>query len=239
MTETTGFVLKRMDYKETSKIIFVYTPTGRESYLVHGANKFTSPFLAQAEILNLLNVKSEGKGLKTAKNIETKARYPHIKDNLEKYTYALHLFEILQNVADAEIDHAKLFGFMEKLLPKMEESDNYIPYAYMFESKLLYLLGIQPEFRECVVCKSKEVAGFSVPDGGMLCQEHYRESCYPLTLAREWMRLYYFDINKEAEPPLLSYDTAVGLRRLLDDYYRYHLNMRTKSRQVLEGLLGY
>lgn len=228
-----------MDYKESSKIVFLYTASGKTSFLVHGANKLSSPFLAKTEILTKLKVFTEGKGLKIGKEIEILDLFAGIKSNLEKYTYCLHILEILQQIADAEIDHEKLFAFLGKIFPLIETEPEYIPYIYMFESKLLYLLGIQPELQSCVTCNSKDVIAFSVSDGGMCCLDHLPLcKTYPKSIVDHFLKLYYFNLDKPGE---LKFDefTIKEIRHLLDEYYQYHLNFETKSRQLLKGLIGY
>ncbi len=239
MTEAIGYVLKRMDYKESSKIVFLYTSSGKTSFLVHGANKLTSPFLAKTEVLTKLKVSTEGKGLKICKEIEILDLFSGIKNDLEKYTYCLHVLEILQQIADAEIDHEKLFLFLGKLFPLIEKEKDYIPFIYMFESKLLYLLGLQPELQACVICKNKDTLVFSVKDGGMCCNNHLPlGKTYQKSIIDQFMKVYYFNLEKPFELNL-DQKSIREIRLLLDEYYHYHLNFETKSRQVLKGLMGY
>lgn len=155
MVTREGIVIKRMDYKETSKIVFLYTDTGRDSFLIHGANKISSPHLAKTEIANHLKVILQGKGLKIATEIDVLDTYSKSKSDLIKFTYLSHVLEIVNHVAEAEIDHGKLYRFLLKIMDKISHTDNYIPYVYMFEAKLLYLLGLQPELRACVIWKSE------------------------------------------------------------------------------------
>ena len=44
----------------------------------------------------------------------------------------------------------------------------------LFDLKLLYLLGVSPEFRECVICGNKDIEDgkFSVENGGVICNKH-------------------------------------------------------------------
>jgi len=239
VTDTIGYVLKRMDYKESSKIVFLYTASGKTSFLVHGANKLSSPYLAKTEVLTKLKVTTVGKGLKICKDIEILDLFPKIKNDLEKYTYCLHILEILQQISDAEIDHEKLFAFLGKIFPLIEIEKEYVPYIYMFESKLLYLLGIQPELQACVVCKRKEVLAFSVKDGGTCCLDHLPlGKTYPRSIIDQFQKIYYYNLDKQSE--LTLDELAIReIRMLLDEYYQYHLNFETKSRQVLKGLIGY
>jgi recombinational DNA repair protein (RecF pathway) len=50
--------------------------------------------------------------------------------------------------------------------------------------------------------------------------------------------LYYFDLASD-ELMEIEEDIIRELRNVLDRYYEYHLNTKTKSRKLLMGLLGY
>lgn len=239
MNEAKGLIIKRMDYKESSKIIFVYTDSGKKSFLVQGANKLSSPFLSSTEVLTHVKIISQGKDLETVRDIEVLEAYAPIKQDLEKYTYTLHMLEILYHVADAAIDHSKLFLFLGKLLPLICSEVDYIPYVYMFETKLLYLLGIQPEFRHCVACSKTNDLVFSVSEGGFCCKDHFPAGkTYSMPLIKDWAGLYYYDLS-QSKPIHIAPQILRQIRQLLDEYYQFHLNFETKSRKVLKGLLGY
>lgn len=239
MEEVNGIILKRIDYKESSKIVYVYTPEGMTSFLVHGANKMNSPFSAITETLTKVTLFGQGKNLKVLRDATLLKRYSQIKGDLEKYNYVLHLFELIYHFQEDQMDHMKLYPFLEKILNKIEENEEYIPYIYMFESKLLYLLGVSPRFQECIQCQKKEPLYFSVKDGGMLCDLHTHNPVKYLDETVQTLKyLYYFDLQKHALETI-PVEIIKEIRFLLDEYYLYHLNMTTKSRTVLKSLIGY
>ncbi|MDD3113157.1 MAG: DNA repair protein RecO [Candidatus Izemoplasmatales bacterium] len=239
MTKFTGFILKRMDYKESSKILFCYTESGKKSVLVRGANRLSSPFLSITEVLTLVEISSQGKNLETVKEIDVIAAYGNIKADLIKYTYCLHLLELLYQVSEAEMDHSKLFHFLTRLLLRIEVESDFIPYCLMFESKLLYLLGIQPEFARCVVCKKTNNLRFVVSEGGMCCPNHLPlQKSYPPELIKKWLTLYLYNLDQPSGWEIKQ-EELIELRHVLDEYYRYHLSIETTSRKLLSNLLGY
>jgi DNA repair protein RecO (recombination protein O) len=239
VTKTIGFILKRMDYKESSKLMFLYTETGKKSVLVRGANRLSSPFLSITEVLSLVEITSHGKNLETVQELDVIASYDKIKQDLIKYTYCLHMFEILYQVSEAEYDHTKLFRFLSRLLPKIDEEADFIPYCLMFESKLLFLLGLQPEFVQCVVCGSTRDTRFVISEGGMCCPDHCpAEKSYEPGVIAKWYRLYAYNLDQPSGWELRSED-IVAMRLILDEYYAYHLGIETTSRKVLRDLLGY
>jgi len=240
LEETTGIILKHLDYKESSQILYVYTEEGVKSYLIHGGKKLKSPFLSNRDTISYVRIHASGKGsLKTVKEVETLVFYKNIKSSIEKVTYVSHLLELVELFSRGELNHEKAFPFVKKILDRVETEDDYIPYINMFEAKLLYLLGVNPLFSECVICKDTDDLSFSVKEGGMTCHTHtsngevHSQECIEL-----FQFLYYYDLAKPSSIET-NVKTIIELRHLLDDYYSYHLNVKTKSRTVLEGLIGY
>jgi len=100
------------------------------------------------------------------------ADFPQIKSDLEKVAYVSHLMELITAFSESEYNHKKLFDFIIKILRLVEESKTYIRYIYMFELKYLYLLGLAPNFKQCVVCNNDKNLTFSVKSGGYVCENH-------------------------------------------------------------------
>lgn len=234
-----GIILKHLDYKESSQIIYVYTETGMQSFLIRGANQMKSPFLGSKDTLSHVKIYASGKSLKAVKEMTMIQFYKGIKSSLDKYTYVLHLLELLEHFSDGGLDHSKSYPFLIKILNRVEIENEFIPYINMFEAKLLFLLGVNPRFHECVICKKTSDLTFSIKDGGMTCIDHTeRHDTFSDKCVQLFEFLYYYDLAKPSSIET-ELKTIVELRHLLDSYYMFHLNIKTKSRTVLEGLIGY
>ena len=235
-----GIIIKQISYKESSKIIYLYTGSGLVSLLVHGAKKLSSPYLRLTENLNLIKVFATGKGLKTLTDGEIINDYQTIKNDLDKVAYVSHLVELLMAFSESEFDHQKLFDFIIKIMDKISDSKSYIRYIYMFEVKYLFMLGIAPNFKRCVVCNKTDQLRFSIKSGGFCCVDHFPqgEKTYSDLALSILSKLYYHDMNLPLD---LTIDqvTGIEIRSILDEYYLYHLSFQSKSRKVLTGLLGY
>jgi DNA repair protein RecO (recombination protein O) len=233
-----GLVLKQINFKESSKILYLYTGNGLMSVLVHGAKKLSSPFLNLTQNLNLIKFYAAGKSLRTLTDGELLADYRKTKENLEKFTYVQHLTETLYFFSESEYDHKKMYDFVKKILNKIEIETQYIRYVYMFELKYLYLLGFSPSWNQCAACGVKENLAFSVKDGGFACRTHATGSPIGLEAVEAMKLLFYHDLQNPLEIKLEP-EVLREIRLFLDDYYLYHLNYKSKSRSLLQGLLGY
>ncbi len=236
-----GLILKKLDYKESSKIIYVYTADGLKSVLVHGSRNPKSPYLNLTRVLNHVGLHVSGKDLLTLRDGDVIQDFRSLKNDLEKFTYILHITEIIYHFSSHDHDHEKLLNFVLKILKMLEDGEKkYIPHLNMIELKLLHLLGVNPHFRHCVSCDKTEDLRFSICEGGMCCKDHYSRGEVEVSnqAVKLMMELYYYDL---AKPHLIEYDesTLRELRLVIDKYYEYHLAFRSNSRKMLTGLIGY
>lgn len=233
-----GIVLKHIRYKESSKIIYLYTPNGQVSVLVHGSQSMKSPYLNLVRVFSHVKLQISGKNLKTLRDGDVVHYYNHISENLERYAYAAHLMEVIYFFSNHDHDHEKLFQFLLKIMDKLEHENDFRIYEMMAELKLLYLLGVQPLFKHCVFCQNTSGLVFSLEDGGMVCSDHQQRSKYNKSTIELMMKVYYFDLSKDQAIEYSQTELA-ALRRLLDEYYEYHLNFKSKSRNMIRDMDGF
>ena len=234
-----GLVLKSINYKESSKIVYIYTNEGLKSVLVHGSNKLNNRHLNLMRTLNYIDIYATGKDLKTFRDGDVLNDYRQIANDLEKYTYSTHILELIYTFSNHDHDHEKLLNFLIKIFDIVSISNDYIPYLNMIELKLLFLLGINPMFHQCVSCQRTDNLRFSVIEGGMCCEEHLINPTNISIKGLYYLQLlYYFDLSKQ-EMVEIDITYLKEIRNIIDKYYEYHLNIRTNSRKLLIGLLGY
>lgn len=233
-----GIVLKQINYKESSKIIYLYTSHGKVSVLVHGSNKLKSPYLNLVRVFSHVRLFVSGKDLKTLREGEVLNYFSSIPEDLNRYAYGLHLLETVYNFSNHNHDHEKLYLFLLKILSLISISDNFELYVMMFELKLLYLLGVQPLLKHCVFCENTKTLSFSIKDGGMVCENHGSYSEYKVSVIELMIKLYYYDLSLGEKIDFHAED-IVSLRLLIDSYYEYHLNYKSKSRQMIKELMAY
>lgn len=234
-----GIILKKINYKDSSKIVYLYTVNGLVSVLIHGNNKMKSPFLSLSKVLSKVGLHVTGKDLRTLRDGDVLDDYRNISNDLERYTYSLHVLEIIYYFSTHEHDHEKLYSFLLKIFSIVDTTEKYIPYLNMIELKLLYLLGINPMFHRCVECERTDNLKFSVTAGGMCCDTHLTgPTDSSEAVVQELMKIYYFDLSK-SETLEVDDDLLKGIRLVIDKYYQYHLNFKSNSRKMLIGLIGY
>ncbi len=239
MENIKGLVLKSINYKESSKIIYVYTNSGLRSILIHGSNKLKNRYLNLPRVLNYIDIHVSGKELVTFRDGDVINGFRDIASDLEKYTYTTHILELIYSFSSHEHDHEKLLNFLLKIFTIIEKESKYIPYLNMIELKLLYLLGVNPLLNQCVSCGRTDNLKFSISEGGMCCPDHLKNPTKINDMSLYYFKyLYYFDLSKDIMVDIEE-NYLRELRIILDRYYEYHLNIKTNSRKILMGLIGY
>lgn len=229
-TTSRGWVVKTQEYQESSKLIYLMSATGIQSFLARGVRKYNAAFRSILEPYQWLEVMLTGSGLPTLK--EAKPMTTTSTLSLEVSAYLQHLAELFYVLRET-IPFEQLVPFFEEIYPKLLKDPE--PYSMMLEIKLLYLLGVNPVFDRCVICGHKERIGFSIQEGGMVCKNHVSPDVMTdQAVILSMYQLYHADLN-DALPDI----DAASLRRVLDQYYSYHVHVETTARAWIQQIFHY
>jgi DNA repair protein RecO (recombination protein O) len=234
MNNFEGIIIKTINYSDSSKILYLLTPSGMESLLAKGAKKTKSPIRHLTQTITKISYnKSRSASLPTLLSGDIVDDFNEIKLDLESQTYTTHIFELIYRMS-TEIDFQKLYEFTSKILTNITETKDPEFMSFVFELKYLYLLGLAPVFKACVECGNQERVGFDVIKGGMVCNEHLsRHSISESTVILALYKLYFYQFDG-----IFDIDRR-QVRLALDSYYEHHLTFKSKSREILYNLLGY
>ena len=110
-----AFVLYALDYKDSSKILSLYTEQGHLSIIAHGVKKLQNinRFLAQVGTEISCTV-SKGT-LPALRDGDMIQEFASIKQDVITYTYMTHILELVKNTITDELDHAKMYSFLQKI----------------------------------------------------------------------------------------------------------------------------
>jgi DNA repair protein RecO (recombination protein O) len=239
MAQIEGIVCKVIDYKDSSKILYIYTQEGPISVMARGVKKMTSVMRNLAQVGNFIRFDAPKKELSTLKEATLLDSYESIQYDVEAFTFLSHILELTYNTVDQHNDHPKLISFLKRLLRLINEGANPETASFIFELKLLYFLGYGLHFNTCMTCDSPNVL-FSVSDGGHVCKEHAKERS--LLFDRDdsalLQALYYIDIDK-TDFPVFTKNQVILIRHIIDSLYEEYIGYRSKSRQILKQIKKY
>ncbi|TJX14718.1 DNA repair protein RecO [Tissierella creatinini] len=173
MIKTQGIILSEIRFKESSKILNVYTKKlGKISLMAQGAYKPKSHLLAATQ--PFANVEFQ---LRTGRNFyyisgaDLINSFYSIRGDLERLAYGFYLLELLEKSTPDEEQNEKLFLLLEKGLGYLSGIDkDYLKFIVAYELKYISFIGYKPHLENCVVC-NKKLEGkvkFSTILGGVL-----------------------------------------------------------------------
>lgn len=221
---TEGIVLNELKFKETSKIIRVFTKDiGKISIMARGALGARSPFVSVTQMFGL-NEYELIKGqsfyyIDSAKVIESNF---NLRNNYEKLIMASYILELVDKTFLDNEPNVKVFELLKKMITVLiNTEENILRLVLAFELKYISFLGYRPIIKE----KFKNPV-FSVQDGGIIEKPLvYKEMCYSVNskdiyYLRELLYTSLDTLNVEIDENRLLY-----LQKIILEYIKYNLEI--------------
>ncbi len=232
MDLTEGIIIKTINYKESSKLIYLITNRGLASLEVKGANKLNGHSHLYANLLSKIAYAENKHFLSSAKVLNN---YVNIKNDFGRLEVAMQILELSYTLIEHITDFEIYYNFLNDILDLINDKDNYHFYEAIFYIKTLYLLGIAPSLNACVNCGKKEnLLGFVFSRGGMICNSCYKgtDSLYDRGITVDVMKLYYtkLDVLKENEFDI-DYN---GIKEFYIRYYNDYLGYTSKAKHIFD-----
>lgn len=235
-----AIVLHSIDYKDSAKLLYLYTETGHKSCQVHGVKKMKSKYRYLAQNGTVVNIELTKAALPSLREAELIEDYPVIKQDIIAYTYMNHIMELVRSVISDDLNHPKMIQFLEKIFLLMNEEKDPEILTFIFELKLLFFIGYGLNFKGCSICNLNESLVFHPSSGGLVCSSHltFREEGFPEEIYRHLKALYYIDLNTQEVPEISEVDKRM-IRHILDILFDEFVSFKTKSRKILKQLKKY
>jgi len=182
IVKTEAIVLRSRKFRETSSIVTLYSREfGRISVVGKGArgprNKFGSSLQPLSHISAVI-YKHEGRDLHLLSQCDAAGRFPRLDQDLERFSAAMSVVELLDHVAHDEQRNDRLFEFTLDVLRAIDNAPHRTGnIRFFFELHLSDLLGFRPDFQTCLACGESldggrlgtKGAGLRLSSGGALC----------------------------------------------------------------------
>ena len=193
-----GIIVKSLDYKEKSKIVYIYSILGLKGYKVlgvKGKKNVSSGNLITGNIINCSN------DIKTIDVLRA-------------------MIEII-NYLPEDSNNELMYPFIEEAFLKILELDS-LKVLSIFLIKMLYPFGVNPELKKCQRCgNTNDLIGFSITDHGALCKNCYK---YNDNYLDYWQEYYYKKLPIEE----YSDCDFIKLLKEIEKYYliNAHINLK-------------
>lgn len=181
--KTNAVVLKSMKYRDTSKIVTLYTRRfGRLSCLAKGARQLTSKFGASLEPMTeseIVIYRTEGRDLHLLSQSSTLRPFKRVHAEGEKIAVGFSVLELVNRLAHEQEEHQALYELLLEALEALEHSErNFVNILYAFELRFAALHGFSPSFGACARCgralgsaEEERVLPFLLDKGAAVCPE--------------------------------------------------------------------
>jgi DNA repair protein RecO (recombination protein O) len=242
-----AIVLRSMAYGEADRILTLLTRgTGKVAAIAKGVRKPSSRLRGAVQLFSHAHfVLYEGKTLDTVTQGDADETFGFIEQDLDRLAAASSFVELADRLTMERQPQPKLFQLLLTAMRALRGADPEL-LARIFETKLLLVLGYQPQFTGCVMgehdgLRPGTTAGgavwFSIERGGVLCPACAAKCPGALTLSPPTVSaLSYF-----LHAPL---DRAVRLRierghrmelaSFLHSFISYHGDVRPRSWQFVQ-----
>ncbi len=161
--------------------------------------------------------------------------YYAIGEDVDKYMNGAYVLEFTERVLEEEVPAPGIFSLLIDFFDLLETRDRGIGTLVLaYQTKVFRYAGVMPQLDRCAVCgQEKPAAGFSIEDGGIICEDCRREM---ENLERHALIydvrfgildiLKYFAANplKKLENIALKGDAGKQLQKIIREYAAYYLD---------------
>ncbi|MGL4949499.1 MAG: DNA repair protein RecO [Anaeroplasmataceae bacterium] len=216
-----AIILSSMDFKESSKIVFIYTTDGKKSIKVLGAKRLNKNLLNFSTPITKVNYNSTNKEFPTLISFEVLDNYEEIKNNISKLFFSSLVLEIVYKIDELN-NHERIYKYLNNTLNLIKTNDELL-YTNIFLTKMLKVFGINPMFDNCVICNKLNPDFFSIEHGGALCNQHKTNTSYNINILNTLKQLYNHDISNKI---LFNNNEMIEVFYILNLYYNEHSHMK-------------
>ena len=234
---TEGIIISTVDYKESSKIINIFTKNdGIIGVLARGSKNMRSKLSSTTNTLcyGIFHLNYREYNLPSLIEVDQLDNFKNIRKDLIKTNYAIFLLDLTTNVYKHGQNN-EIYNLLITGLKKINENYDERIITNIIELKLLTDLGIKPIVDKCISCgTTSDIITISIYKGGYLCKNCVgNEFIYHLKTIKLIRMFYYIDLSKITKIDI-SNNIKKELSLFIDDYYERYSGLYLKSKKLLE-----
>lgn len=245
MIKAEGIVLSELRFKDTSKILNIYTKElGKISVMANGAYKANSKLMASTQVFTHNEyIFRRGKTFYYLNQGNIIEPFYNMRENIERFIYASYILELIEKSSPEEEANKTLFLLLEKslkILSKMDE--DFLKFTIAFQLKFVSFIGYRPYLNNCVTCNRPHEGQikWSNQEGGVICRDclNIDRSSIPIDKPtyKAMVELLYIPLE-ELKSIDISMETLKILQRILENYILYNIDRKNfNSLKMIEML---
>lgn len=221
-----GVIINTIDYKETSKIVHLYTNIGKISVQAVGSNNPKKGLLGFTTIGNTVSFVTTDSKLPKLTDYEVINSLFKISEDLLRVKCFMVILDIIKNIPE-DTNHEKTYPFIKKTFSDLL-TENPKKLLSIFLIKMLYVFGIAPNLKSCVSCGMEDIKFLDLKKGGAICK-----NCSNLNNQDElyiWKE-YYFLKKEIKDYTDCNYD---ALLKNIKEYYSSFASLNLKLQDIIK-----
>lgn len=246
MIRTQGIVLKEIRYKDTSKILKVYTKEyGKISVMARGAYRPKSKIIATTQPFSYSEYNlHKGRNFYYLNQGNLINSFYYIREKIERVAYGSYMLELIEKSLPEEQPHETLFLLLEKGLTILEKLEkDFLKFIVSYELKFISFLGYKPYLEACVLCENNSMKGikFSVENGGIVCSNCFNKSGFSFNINEDIykaMHGFLYTTLEDAYKVDLPKKELYKLHEVLVAYILYNIDRKNfNTINLMESLV--
>lgn len=241
-----GIIIKEIKYKDTSKILTVYTrDLGKITLMARGACKPKSRLITNTELFFQNNyVLFKGKNFYYINDTDTINSFYSIRENIDRLMYGSYMLELMDIGSIEGVVNQKLFDLLIKGLEVLsKEEKDFLKFIIAYEVKFISFLGYRPNFKQCVSCNSivEDDIKFSIDLGGVLCNKCFYKDKYSYNINKELNMSFYkllFSPLEELDKIIVNENNLIIMHKIMLKYILEKLDKKKFNTLDMYKLMG-
>lgn len=245
--QTESFVLRSIDYGETSQIVTLFTrQRGKIAVMAKGARRTSSRFGSSLQPMSYTSVVvyyKPTRGIQTLSESSHLHFFDGITRDLERVSCGLRIVELVYALMQEEEQNQHVFILVLQVLERLnrthERTENLLFY---FQLRFASVLGFEPDIERSAVEALSDTGFLSLETGAVLPgREAGTTSVRPAS--RRALRAFAVCARADLETVMrmrLDPKTCLELSRLIDDFLRYHVeeSFPTRTAKIVGQMLN-
>ena len=234
-----GFVVQEIPYKETSKIINVFTKEhGIIGIICKGAKSMKSSLRAVTAkyTYGVFNVYFKEDKLSTLTSVDIIDDLSNIKTDLTLISYTTYITELVMQVVK-QGDYQEIYDIFIETILKLNQNLDPLILTNILEIKMLDYLGVSLNLDSCNKCGNKtNIVTIDGDIGGYVCKNCLTTERIVKPNTIKVLRMYYYVDIKSITDLKISDETKNEINNFLSKYYDRYTGLYLKSKNFLNQI---
>lgn len=242
LTKSKCFVIKSIDYSETTKIFTLFSERyGKIQVIAKGIKKDKSKLSGVVQNFNMIEASfyfHEDKSLFTLSDASIITCYGSLGSDMLKFALVCFVFEIIDVSIVENMENHTIFGLLDNFLTKLNDAkSNLIDITMPVLYQLISELGYMPLTNSCVSCGREEYLDYFLFSSGTVCSDCNVSKKDSIKINPSIPKIIDKYFKSDMNYIKLDKTQINILLEIAAESIQYHYERRLKSYQFLKSVL--